>query len=176
MQHPRIGMIGLGLMGLGIATNIVKKGYGLTAMEHPGNQPLTALIEAGTQTAVTAQAVAQASFKACKGWRSPVSRISKDIHGAIPTANRNQGRKCGSVVDCNIDGPLGPLQPFIFREKRRSQQHKRPQGHPSHAQPLRCRHKIRRRHALIQPFQQLFVHCLKSDRNLENNFWVVTPQ
>ena len=27
MQNPRIGMIGLGLMGLGIATNIVKKGF-----------------------------------------------------------------------------------------------------------------------------------------------------
>lgn len=40
MQTPRIGMIGLGLMGLGIATNIVKKGYALTAMVHPGNQPL----------------------------------------------------------------------------------------------------------------------------------------
>jgi 3-hydroxyisobutyrate dehydrogenase-like beta-hydroxyacid dehydrogenase len=32
MQNPRIGMIGLGLMGLGIATNIVKKGFALTAM------------------------------------------------------------------------------------------------------------------------------------------------
>ena len=39
-KRPRIGMVGLGLMGLGIATNIVKKGFALTAMEHPGNQPL----------------------------------------------------------------------------------------------------------------------------------------
>jgi len=61
MQNPRIGMIGLGLMGLGIATNIVKKGFALTAMEHPGNQPLGELIAAVAQPAQTAQAVAQAS-------------------------------------------------------------------------------------------------------------------
>ena len=61
MQSLRIGMIGLGLMGLGIATNIVKKGYALTAMVHPGNQPLEALIASGAHTASTAQAVAQAS-------------------------------------------------------------------------------------------------------------------
>lgn len=61
MDKPRIGMIGLGLMGLGIATNIVKKGHALTAMEHPGNQPLGELIAAGARTAATAQAVAQAS-------------------------------------------------------------------------------------------------------------------
>ena len=61
MSTQRIGMIGLGLMGLGIATNIVKKGFALTAMEHPGNQPLGDLIAAGAKTAATAQAVAQAS-------------------------------------------------------------------------------------------------------------------
>ena len=60
-KSPRIGMIGLGLMGLGIATNIVKKGFVLTAMEHAGNQPLGELIAAGAKTAATAQAVAQAS-------------------------------------------------------------------------------------------------------------------
>lgn len=60
-KSPRIGMIGLGLMGLGIATNIVKKGFALTAMEHAGNQPLGELIAAGAKTAATAQAVAQVS-------------------------------------------------------------------------------------------------------------------
>ena len=118
----------------------------------------------------------QPSFKTCKAWWCPVARCAKDIHCAIPTANWNQGRKRGSVVDCNIDGLLCPLQTFIFCEKRRSQQHKCPQGHVAHAQPLRCRYKIRRRHTLVQPRQQLFVHRLKSNRNLENDIRVVPPQ
>ncbi len=33
------GMIGIGLMGHGIASNLVKHGYTLTVMDHPGNQP-----------------------------------------------------------------------------------------------------------------------------------------
>ncbi|PLZ00763.1 NAD(P)-dependent oxidoreductase [Burkholderia sp. WAC0059] len=43
----RIGLIGVGLMGHGIATNIVKHGYALTLLDHPGNQPLDALVAAG---------------------------------------------------------------------------------------------------------------------------------
>ena len=34
----KIGMIGIGLMGHGIASNLVKKGQSLTVLEHPGNQ------------------------------------------------------------------------------------------------------------------------------------------
>ena len=42
-----IGMIGIGLMGHGIAGNIVKHGYRLSVLEHPGNQPLDDLKKAG---------------------------------------------------------------------------------------------------------------------------------
>lgn len=42
-----IGMIGIGMMGHGIASNIVKRDYGLGLYEHPGNQPLDALKAAG---------------------------------------------------------------------------------------------------------------------------------
>jgi 3-hydroxyisobutyrate dehydrogenase-like beta-hydroxyacid dehydrogenase len=45
-----IGMIGIGLMGHGIATNLAKNGYGLVLFEHPGNQPLEALKAAGAVT------------------------------------------------------------------------------------------------------------------------------
>lgn len=43
----RIGMIGIGLMGHGIASNIARNGYPLTVFEHPGNQPFDALLAAG---------------------------------------------------------------------------------------------------------------------------------
>jgi 3-hydroxyisobutyrate dehydrogenase-like beta-hydroxyacid dehydrogenase len=42
-----IGMIGIGLMGHGIASNLVKHGHALVVLEHPGNQPLEALRAAG---------------------------------------------------------------------------------------------------------------------------------
>ena len=38
-----IGLIGAGLMGQGIASNLSKHGPPLTVLEHPGNQPLDAL-------------------------------------------------------------------------------------------------------------------------------------
>lgn len=43
----KIGMVGIGLMGHGIAKNILKHGYELALFEHPGNQPLDALKAAG---------------------------------------------------------------------------------------------------------------------------------
>ena len=43
----KIGMVGIGLMGHGIASNLVKHGHTLTVLEHPGNQPLDALKAAG---------------------------------------------------------------------------------------------------------------------------------
>ena len=56
----RIGMIGVGLMGHGIATNVAKHGYPLTLLEHPGNQPLDALREAGATSTPDAAALAGA--------------------------------------------------------------------------------------------------------------------
>lgn len=57
----KIGMIGLGLMGHGIATNLVKHGYPLMVLAHEGNQPLDALIAAGVTTVTTAKALAAVS-------------------------------------------------------------------------------------------------------------------
>lgn len=43
----KIGMVGIGMMGHGIASNVLKHGYELAVFEHPGNQPLDALKAAG---------------------------------------------------------------------------------------------------------------------------------
>jgi 3-hydroxyisobutyrate dehydrogenase-like beta-hydroxyacid dehydrogenase len=45
----KIGMIGIGLMGHGIASNLIKHGYTLSVLEHPGNQPLDDLKKAGAR-------------------------------------------------------------------------------------------------------------------------------
>jgi 3-hydroxyisobutyrate dehydrogenase-like beta-hydroxyacid dehydrogenase len=46
----KIGMVGIGLMGHGIATNLQKHGHALGLFEHPGNQPLDALLAGGAKT------------------------------------------------------------------------------------------------------------------------------
>lgn len=42
-----IGMIGIGLMGHGIASNLLKHGHRLAVLDHPGNQPLDDLKASG---------------------------------------------------------------------------------------------------------------------------------
>lgn len=43
----KIGMVGVGMMGHGIAGNLVRHGHELLVLEHTGNQPLEALKAAG---------------------------------------------------------------------------------------------------------------------------------
>ncbi len=54
----KIGMVGVGMMGLGIASNLVKKGHELVVLEHPGNQPLDGLKSAGAVGVATAKELA----------------------------------------------------------------------------------------------------------------------
>ena len=56
---PRIGVIGLGLMGHGMARNIVTKGYPLTVRVHRNRKPLEDLITAGAKEVTTNADVAR---------------------------------------------------------------------------------------------------------------------
>ena len=54
----KIGMVGVGMMGHGIASNLVKHGHELVVLEHPGNQPLDRLRAAGVHSVHSATALA----------------------------------------------------------------------------------------------------------------------
>ena len=54
----KIAMVGIGMMGLGIATNLQRKGHQLAVFEHSGNQPLDALKAGGAQGFTSAKAMA----------------------------------------------------------------------------------------------------------------------
>ena len=58
---PRIGFIGLGLMGHGMARNIVSKGFPLTVRVHRNRKPLEDLLAAGAREVATSAEVARAS-------------------------------------------------------------------------------------------------------------------
>lgn len=60
-NSPVIGIAGVGLMGLGIATNIQKAGYMLGFLEHDGNQPTGVLTASGAKGHATGAALAGAS-------------------------------------------------------------------------------------------------------------------
>ncbi len=57
----KIGLIGVGLMGHGIGKNIIKKGWDLHFLDHPGNQPTTDLVGLGARRHDRAQDVAAIS-------------------------------------------------------------------------------------------------------------------
>ncbi len=57
----KIGMIGIGMMGHGIATNLLKHGHPLTVLDHPGNQPLDGLIASGAKVSRTPKELASHS-------------------------------------------------------------------------------------------------------------------
>jgi 3-hydroxyisobutyrate dehydrogenase-like beta-hydroxyacid dehydrogenase len=60
-MKKNIGMVGIGMMGHGIASNIVKHGHTLTVLEHTGNQPLDGLKAAGARSVTRAADVAAQS-------------------------------------------------------------------------------------------------------------------
>jgi len=95
-------MIGIGLMGHGIATNLLKHGHTLTVLEHPGNQPLDTLIAGGAQTAQTPSAVASQSevIILCVTGTPQVEAVLTGDQGVL------QGMKPGCIViDCSTAVP-----------------------------------------------------------------------
>jgi len=58
---PRIGFIGLGLMGHGMAKNIVTKGFPLRVLPHRNRKPLEDILAAGAKEAKTAADLARES-------------------------------------------------------------------------------------------------------------------
>lgn len=57
----RLGMIGIGAMGHGIATTLVGQGHSLVFLDHPGNQPVDELVAAGARPMASIGALAAES-------------------------------------------------------------------------------------------------------------------
>ncbi|UUX50874.1 NAD(P)-dependent oxidoreductase [Nisaea acidiphila] len=60
-EKLRVGFIGAGLMGHGMAKNLVERGFPLTVMGNRNRQPIDHLVSLGATEAKTARAVAEAS-------------------------------------------------------------------------------------------------------------------
>ncbi len=106
-MKKNIGMIGIGMMGHGIASNIVKHGYPLAVLEHPGNQPLDALKAAGARSFTrAADLAAQSDIVILVLTGSPQVEAVLTGEGGVL-----QGLRPGSiVVDCSTAIPASTLR------------------------------------------------------------------
>lgn len=98
----RIGLIGVGRMGHGIAGCLLRQGLELTLLEHPGNQPLEALLAAGASTATSPAAIAGAvdAVILCVTGSPEVEAVVLEPGGVL------EGLRAGVVViDCSTALP-----------------------------------------------------------------------
>lgn len=102
-----IGMIGVGLMGHGIASNIVKHGYPMVLLDHPGNQPVDQLLAAGAaKVASPAQVARQSNIVIlCVTGTPQVEDVLFSPDGLL------QGLRPGTVViDCSTAIPSSSVR------------------------------------------------------------------
>jgi 3-hydroxyisobutyrate dehydrogenase-like beta-hydroxyacid dehydrogenase len=100
---PRIGFIGVGLMGHGMAKNILEKGFPLTIMGNRNRAPVDSLVAKGAVEVKTPAEVAKASdiVFLCVTDSGVVERV---VRGA-------EGLKAGAakglvIVDCSTANPV----------------------------------------------------------------------
>ena len=106
-KKPTVGLIGVGLMGHGIARNVAGKGYALVVLEHPGNQPLTELLDLGATTAQTPAALARQCdvIILCVTGSPQVEAVLTGENGVLSAS------KPGTVVvDCSTAVPASTVR------------------------------------------------------------------
>lgn len=101
-MSKRIGFIGVGLMGHGIAKNLLAKGYPVTAMAHRNRAPLDDLLTRGATEAGTAREIAAASDVViiCVTGAPQMESVIYGDDGVI--AGASQGL---IVMDCTTNEP-----------------------------------------------------------------------
>ena len=103
---PVIGFIGVGLMGHGMAKNIVTKGYPLVVMGHRNRVPVERLLALGAREAANARVLAQACdiVHLCVTGSPQVEALMRGADGLLAGA-----RPGLVVVDCSTSNPVSTL-------------------------------------------------------------------
>ncbi|MEY9784227.1 NAD(P)-dependent oxidoreductase [Sinorhizobium fredii] len=101
MTKANVGFIGLGLMGQGMAANILKKGWPLSVMAHRNRAPVEALVAAGAKEARTPRQMAEQCdiVVLCVTGSPEVVSVVEGADG-IATAG-----KPITIVDCSTSDP-----------------------------------------------------------------------
>lgn len=98
----QVGIIGVGLMGHGIALNVLKGGFHLTMLDHPGNQPVDDLTKMGAEQRNTSGAVAAEVdiIILCVTGSKQVEAVLTGAEGVLSTLKRGT-----IIVDCSTALP-----------------------------------------------------------------------
>lgn len=107
MEQTKVGMVGIGLMGHGIATNVVKHGHALTVLEHAGNQPLDQLKAAGARSCQDGASLAAQSdvIILCVTGSPQVEAVLLDKGGVL------EGLRPGTIIiDCSTAIPSSTIR------------------------------------------------------------------
>ncbi|MEM7090270.1 MAG: NAD(P)-dependent oxidoreductase [Pseudomonadota bacterium] len=107
MNKPIIGFIGVGLMGHGMAKNIVEKGYPLVVMGHRNRAPVDDLVQRGATELSTAQEMASRCdiIHLCVSGSPQVEQIVRGPNGVLASGKRGL-----ILVDCSTSDPVSTLQ------------------------------------------------------------------
>jgi 3-hydroxyisobutyrate dehydrogenase-like beta-hydroxyacid dehydrogenase len=103
---PVIGFIGVGLMGQGMAKNIVTKGYKLVVMGHRNREPVERLKGLGATEAKTARELAAACdiVHLCVTGSPQVEAMVRGPDGLLAA-----GKKGLVIIDCSTSNPVSTL-------------------------------------------------------------------
>lgn len=106
-KKPRLGLIGVGMMGHGLAANLLRKGFPLTFLAHPGNRPTDDLISLGAAGAATADALAGGADTVllCLPGSPEVDAAMDGAHGVL--AGLREGT---IVIDFSTSAPDATLR------------------------------------------------------------------
>lgn len=102
-----VGIIGVGLMGHGIARNVLKGGFGLRFLDHPGNQPVDEITGLGARRCTSLAEVAEGADVVilCVTGSPQVEAIVSGEHGLAGAI-----RPGTVVVDCSTALPESTLK------------------------------------------------------------------
>lgn len=106
MSKPTIGFIGLGLMGHGMATNILRNGYPLVVMAHRKREAVNDLVSQGAEEVATPREMAERCdmIHLCVTGSPQVEGVIRGNDGIL-----SSGREGLIVIDCSTSDPVSTL-------------------------------------------------------------------
>lgn len=143
----RVGLVGVGLMGHGIASSLLRAGHSLCFLEHAGNQPVEDLVAAGAVPLASGREVAQQAdiVILCVTGSPQVEAVLFEPDGVL------DGLRPGSVVvDCSTALPSSTARGGPCRGGRRAFHGRRHDAHAQGGGRRASQPDCRRAHAAVR--------------------------